>query len=214
MVLLSISGWLAGIALVLLATAGVVLLMLGIILKKRWQLFTGIGTLIASFILMIVTIVLFASANTNNYDISESEDFSSPALEEALSDSNSQTKNEEIEIFESCISGHIKDADNSLTYIRIYPDKSLLNNGVQVLEIKTYYKSANTKGKSITLNISFEKEFHKTIKFSLFSDKNIEIGSAIAIVDQNGGNDMNITFNFDSEVPFEIADHATLALAE
>lgn len=210
MVLISISGWIIGILIVLIATVGVILLMLGIILKKRWQLLTGIFTLIATFILMIGSLVFFASQNKNSEDISEYDENSLATLEKSLSESQPSTENISSESASSCISGHIKDADNSLTYIRIYPNESLLNNGIKVKEIETYYKTTSNKGKPVTLQISFDREVHEKIKMILFSDKNIEIGSSTVQVDQTGANDMNITFYFDNTAPFEIADHATL----
>ncbi len=202
-----------------IASAGLVLLILGLILKKPGQWVPGIILTAVSLILGIFSMVFFISAADNNSY--RHKDYSHYNYNDPYYDNNDeQNLSPEIarpennsEASSSRISGFIRDADNSLVYIKVFPAPELYDMGIKVIKIDTYNGSGEDK-KVIALELNFENKFKGNLQLMLFSKSDEELGSSHIQVNQEGSDAFTVKFVFPKTANFLQTDYARLKTSD
>jgi hypothetical protein len=201
-----------------IASAGLVLFILGLILKKPGQWVPGIVLTVVALILGIYSLgIFFNSLDHRSYS---ANDYSNYNYNDPYSDNNDHTEkslpNEESKTtFEnsSRISGHIQDDDHSLIYIKVYPSPELYDMGIKVTKIDTYNGSGKDK-KVIPLEINFENKFKGNLQLILFSSEDVELISSNVQINQEGNTTFTVKFVFDKTANFLQTDHARLKTSD
>ncbi len=200
------------------ASVGLVLFILGLILKKPGQWIPGIILTAVSLLLGIFGLGLFFSAlDHNSYRSNDysNYNYNDPYYENH--DNNDQNNlspeiakpesdNEETS---SRASGFIQDADKSLIYIKIHPAADLYDMGIKVIKIDTYNGSGKDK-KVIPLEINFANKFKGNLQLILYSSADEELGSSNVQINQEGNTTFTVKFVFDKTANFMQTDHAQL----
>jgi hypothetical protein len=202
-----------------IASAGLILFILGLILKKPGQWVPGIILTVVSIILGIYSLVLFG--NSVSHSSYRSNDYSNYNYNDPDNDNNDQnsqapdvakpkTNND---AGSSRVSGFIQDADKSLIYIKIHPAADLYDMGIKVTKIDTYNGSGKDK-KVIPLEINFENKFKGNLQLILYSSEDVELGSSNVTINQDGNTTFTIKFAFDKTANFLQTDHAQLKTSD
>jgi hypothetical protein len=199
----------------IIASFGLILFILGLILKKPGKWVPGIILSVSSFILGIVCLVMFGTyfdrssspITIDNY----SHEYNHPNNDDNYhATPDSSDKGAEVaEGNSSRVSGFIQDADKSLIYIKIHPAADLYDMGIKVTKIDTYNGSGKDK-KVIPLEINFANKFKGNLQLILFSSDDAELGSSNVQINQDGNTTFTIKFVFDKTANFLQTDHARL----
>jgi hypothetical protein len=202
-----------------IASAGLVLFILGLILRKPGQWVPGIILSVFSLILGIYGLMLFGnaadhssyrsndySANTYNDPYNDNSDQNIQAPDEAKAESGKDENS-------SRVTGFIQDADKSLIYIKIRPAADLYEMGIKVTKIDTYNGSGRDK-KVIPLEINFENKFKGNLQLILYSSEDIELGNSNVQINQEGNTTFTVKFAFDKTANFLQTDHAQLKTSD
>jgi hypothetical protein len=206
-------------ATLVIGSAGLVLFILGLILKKPGQWVPGIILSVVSLILGIYSLgIFFSSFDHSSY---RNNDYSNYNYNDPNSNNNDQNNlspeiakpETETEASSSRVSGHIQDADHSLVYIKVFPAPELYDMGLKVIKIDTYNGSGKDK-KVIPLEINFENKFKGNLQLILFSSADEELGSSNVQVNQNGSTTFTVKFVFDKTANFLQTDHARLKTSD
>ena len=205
-----------------IASVGLILFILGLILKKPGQWIPGIILTAVSLIMGIFSLGLFfSSLDHSSY---RSNDYSNYNYNYSDSDSNSSSNQNHLspdiakpetntDESGSRISGFIQDADKSLIYIRIRPAADLYDMGIKVTKIDTYNGTAKGK-KIIPLEIFFENKFKGNLQLILFSSSDEELGNSSVQINQSGNTTFTVKFAFDKSANFMQTDHAQLKTSD
>jgi hypothetical protein len=201
-----------------IASVGLVLFILGLILKKPGQWIPGIVLTGVSVILGIYSLILVVNMSENRSD-SYSGSFGNPNIErdysspyddnndaQAVPDEKSKMETDENS---SRISGFIQDDDKSLIYIKVFPSADLYDMGIKITKIDSYSNSAR-KQKMIPLEINFANKFKGNLQLILLSSSEEEMGRSSVQVNQNGNTTFTVKFVFDKTANFLQTDHARL----
>ena len=202
----------------IIASVGLVLFILGLILKKPGQWVPGIILSVVALILGIYSLGIFftsidqISYRTNDYS---NYDFNDPNSNNDKYNGQTPEANKEVNNDEgiSRVSGHIQDDDHSLIYIKVYPAPELYDMGIKVTKIDTYNGSGKDK-KVIPLEINFENKFKGNLQMILFSAEDVELGSSNVQINQEGNTTFTVKFVFDKTANFLQTDHARLKTSD
>jgi hypothetical protein len=204
---------------IIIGSLGLILFILGLILKKPGQWIPGIIFTVVSVILGIYSLIQFGDSIrhtsfrsnynfTYNYNDTENDDTNNETPT-APEDKTNATKDEN----NSRISGFIQDDDKSLIYIKLYPEAELYDLGLKITKIDTYNGSGKDK-KVIPLEINFANKFKGNLQLILFSSDNEELGSSNVQINQDGNTTFTIKFVFNKTANFLKTDHARLKTSD
>jgi hypothetical protein len=202
----------------IIASAGLVLFILGLILKKPGQWVPGIILSVVALILGIYSLGIFftsigqISYRTNDYS---NYDFNDPNSNNGENNGQAPEANKDVNNDESSsrVSGHIQDDDHSLIYIKVFPAPELYDMGIKVTKIDTYNGSGKDK-KVIPLEINFENKFKGNLQMILFSAEDVQLGSSDVQINQEGKTTFTVKFVFDKTANFLQTDHARLKTSD
>ena len=199
----------------IIASAGLVLFILGLILKKPGQWVPGIILTVVSFILGIYSLSIYADnirynpnpssysyQNNNNDPYPDNSDKDNQAPDSARADKNTDENS-------SLVSGFVQDADKSLIHIKIRPAANLYDMGIKVTKIDTYNGSGKDK-KVIPLELNFTNKFKGNLQLTLFSSDDEELGSSDVQINQDGNTTFVVKFVFDKKSNFLQTSYARL----
>lgn len=216
--------------LILLFSAGLTLLILGLILKKPRQWISGIVICAVSLIGGIFWLVSLISKfpekliNNNHYkfeyhysypdnsDVDDNDDYDADDKEDSISQKD-KTPQFEREQNTKKITGFIQDSDKSLIFIRIYPDAVFDEYGIVVNKIDTYNTTDNTK-KEIPLNITFNNKFKGQLQLILFTSDDTELARSYVEINQKENSTFTVKFAFDKSVNFLKINYARLKTSD
>jgi len=198
----------------IIASLGLVLFILGLILKKPGQWVPGIIFTAVSFIVGIYS--LFLLGNSTYHSSYRSYDYSTYNYNDPNTDNNDQAKPVPEDKSEtksegdySRVSGFIMDDDNSLIYIKVFPAQDLYDLGLKITKIDAYSKSSR-KQKMIPLEINFANKFKGNLQLVLYSSNEEELGSSNVQINQSGNSTFTVKFIFNKNANFLQTDHARL----
>lgn len=202
------------IATLAIASTGLVLFILGLILKTPRKWIPGIILTLFSVILGIYGLILLAGsmpARSYSSDYNHTYNYNDPYYEEEEPDEPATEQNKEQDFNEnmSRVSGHIQDDDRSLIYIKVFPSPELYQMGIKVNKIDTYNGSGKDK-KVIPLEINFENKFKGNLQLILFSSDNEELGNSNVQINQEGNTTFTVKFVFDKKANFLKTNYARL----
>lgn len=204
-----------------IAGTGLTFLILGIIFKKPGQWITGIISLVAAFFFLIFSFYLLGKfvserqdpgnryENYKNQDYYYEDEYSENDNSLNHSNEDIQNDNPSQEEISSCISGFIRDYDNSLINIKVFPASDLYNIGITVVRVD-FSKPAEKTRKLIPLEIRFTNKFKGTLQLYLFDKDENELGNSNVEINQQENTTFLVTFVFDKNTSFLKADHARL----
>ncbi|MEI6124083.1 MAG: hypothetical protein WCQ95_10715 [Bacteroidota bacterium] len=196
---------------------GLLLIMLGIVLKKPGQWVPGILVTFFSFVGGIIIFVFFIKGMVDstrmNYADNYNYDRSYPYDDQAQQNDEKPIEAAPEETTTENIAGFIQDDDKSLIYIKVIPDVVLKDYGIKVEKIDTYLHLGKNK-KQIPLKINFTTKCKGEMVLILFSSANEELGRSKVQVNQEGNTTFTMKFVFPMETNFLQTDHARLKISD
>lgn len=202
----------------ILGSTGLVLFILGLILKTPGKWIPGIVLTLFSAIFGIYGLILLTKsvpARSYSSGYGHTYNYNDPYYEEDDQNEPAAKQNWEQNADEnmSRVSGHIQDDDRSLIYIKVFPSPELYQMGIKVIKIDTYNGSGKDK-KAIPLEIEFNNKFKGNLQLILYSSGNEELGSSDVQINQEGNTTFTVKFVFDKTADFLKTDHARLKTSD
>ncbi len=201
-----------------LISFGMILFILGLILKKPGQWLPGIIITVVSFLFGIFVFIYFVKNSIDRAKTETHFQYDGPQDDGSQSNESYQAQPETpAEIAEppteEQVSGFIQDADKSLVFIKITPDVLLSDYGITLEKIDTYAKSMKNK-KTISLLMHFTTKCKGDMVLILYSSDDEELGRSKIQVNQEGNTSFTMKFVFPDETDFLRANHAHLKISD
>ncbi len=201
-----------------LISFGMILFILGLILKKPGQWLPGIIITVVSFLFGIFVFIYFVKNGIDSAKSRTHYQFDYNQDDGSQNNDSYQAKPETPdEIAESPaeeqVSGFIQDADKSLVFVKITPDILLSDYGIKVEKIDTYAKSMKNK-KTIALLMHFTTKCKGEMVLILYSTDDEELGRSKVQVNQEGNTSFTMKFVFPDETDFLRANQARLKISD
>ena len=197
---------------IFLGLAGLTFLIVGLVQNKKVLWISGSSGLVISIVIIVMGITSLVSPmmtdisnGLKNFDLKNrhfnNEFFNKPEYLDNPVDTS----------YADAISGFIKDSDNSPVYIRVFPKREFLSDGVIIEKVEKGEKSKNI-AKDISISMHFEKTFTGNVLLTAYNNENKELSKSQVSIDKKSSEDGNIDFSFPDEINFSDIKFCTLTI--
>lgn len=109
------------------------------------------------------------------------------------------------------VNGMIQDADKSVIFIRVFPERALAVQGIHLVKIDR--SNAPVNKKAIKASLTFDAEFRGWLQLDLYDRSDAYLGSSMLEVSRSGNGEMTVQFVYEKQVSFSDVDYARLRIA-
>jgi hypothetical protein len=199
------------IFLIMILIAGIALLVLGLIFKRKPLWVSGIVITALSLTIGIgaISVALFTLGETrkyayeNNYndqDLNQQQPVDS--VEPAINDTSL------LQQFDLPVSGVLKDADNNMVEVKVYPDKYLAKRGIRLLFVNNARMGKDKIG--ISLEFGFDKAFKGKMMLQIYDFYDKELSNNVLEVSQQNSGRINLDFRISDNIHFSDIKYCTI----
>ncbi|NVO02635.1 MAG: hypothetical protein HXX09_08000 [Bacteroidetes bacterium] len=195
----------------LFAMTGVILFVIGLVGKRKPLWISGIISMALAIVLFLSALLfgiykfvtIIEKAAKSNYQYLDYHYKESPYYKD---------KHDSLETFldsnyRKPISGLILGNDDSEVFVKIYPNKSITNQEIDLIKLeKSNYKKPN----SIFLLISFEQKYKGSFTLKAYDASNTLLNSSKIMVQMNANMEGSLEFVFPKSTNFSIISYFTL----